>query len=281
MTELKRAAQLGWGDLVWSHFSRPRFDPIPARVKAASNAGFNGIGMYAHAYGRWLTEGGTSSQLRDLLGENQLVLAEIEAMRGWWADSGPLADEARLVEQWAFELASTVGARYLQVIGPYDCDFKTAVQRFGLLCDRAAEVGLLVGIEWLPFTNITTPADAQRIVEQADRPNGGYCVDIWHHMRGTANLADVLALDPEKVFAVQMNDGTLQPIDPDYKRDCLANRVVPGSGEFGCAAFVSALRAHGVNAPLSAEVCSPTMWDSPVKWAAEQCADSLRAVLSS
>ncbi len=273
------APQLGWGDLVWSHFSRPRFDPIPARVRAAAHAGFDGIGMYAHAYGRWLDEGRTAAELRDLLAQNNLVLAEIEAMRGWWADSGPLADEAQAVEKWAVDLATEIGARYLQVIGPYDCDLDTVIHRFGELCDRAADVGLLVGIEWLPFTNITTPADAQRIVETADRPNGGYCVDIWHHMRGTANLADVLALDPSHVFAIQMNDGTLLPADSDYKRDCLANRVVPGAGEFECAAFVAALHAHGVQAPLSAEVCSPTMWESPVEWAAEQCATSLRSVL--
>jgi sugar phosphate isomerase/epimerase len=272
--------QLGWGDLVWSHFSRPRFDPIPARIAAASAAGFQGIGLYAHAYGKWLDEGGTSSQLRDLLSESNLVLAEIEAMRGWWADSGPHAEEAQAVERWAFELASTVGARYLQVIGPYECDVDTAIHRFGSLCDRAAEVGLLVGIEWLPFTNITTPADAQRIVETADRPNGGYCVDILHHMRGTAKLSDVLALDPAQIFAIQLNDGTLQPVDSDYKRDCLANRLLPGLGEFECAAFVSALRAHGVQAPLSAEVCSPMMWESPVQWTADQCAAALRSVLA-
>ncbi len=274
------ASTLGWGDLVWSHFSRPRFDYLPARIRAASRAGFTGIGLYAHAYGKWLDDGGTATELRDLLAENSIVVAEVEAMRGWWADSGPLAEEAQSVERWAVDLASSMGARYLQVIGPYECNLDVAVRRFGQLCDRASDVGLLVGIEWLPFTNIATPADAQRIVEGADRPNGGYCADIWHHVRGTGVLADVLALDPEKIFAIQMNDGTIAPADDDYKRDCLANRVVPGSGEFDCASFVAALHAHGVRAPLSAEVCSPTMWEAPVEWAAEQCADALRSVLA-
>ena len=59
-----------------------------------------------------------------------------------------------------------------------------AAEAFGRLCDRAAAHGLLVGIEWLPYTNIATAADAQAIVEAAGRPNGGYCADIWHHTRG-------------------------------------------------------------------------------------------------
>jgi sugar phosphate isomerase/epimerase len=268
-----------WGDLIWSHFSRPRFDPIPERINAAAKAGFRGVGLYAHAYGKWTDEGRTVEELRDLLFQNHIALAEIEAMRGWWAETGPLAEEAQAVERWAFELANSIGARYLQVIGPYECDIDLATKRFGDLCDRAAEVGLLVGIEWLPFTNIATPADAQRIVEGAGRPNGGYCVDIWHHVRGTANLSDVLALDPQRVFSIQMNDGPVVAVDDDYKRDCLANRVVPGAGEFNCAAFLAALHANGVRAPISAEVCSPVMWEAPVERAAQWCADALRSVL--
>ncbi len=278
MTGAKAAAPpvLGWGDLVWSHFSRSRFDPLPERIAAAAVAGFDGIGLYTHAYGRWLDEGRTASELRDLLGGAGVVLGEIEALRGWWADSGPVAEEAKQAEAWAFELARDVGARYLQVIGPYECDARVAIQRFGELCDRAGEHGLLVGIEWLPFTNIATPADARRIVESADRANGGYCVDIWHHVRGTDDMADVLSLASEKVFAIQMNDGTRAPADEDYKRDCLANRVHPGEGEFGCREFVAALRAHGVDAPLSAEVCSPAMWEGDVVEVARRGAAALR-----
>ncbi len=272
--------QLGWGDLVWSHFSRSRFDPLPERIEAAGRAGFGGIGLYAHAFGRWLEEGHSAAELRDHLQAAGIVIGEIEAMRGWWAESGPEAEEARQFEAWASEIASTLGARYLQVIGPIGVPVELAAQRFGQLCDRMSTWDVKVGIEWLPFTNIATPHDAQRIVQLADRPNGGYCADIWHHIRGTGQLADVLALEPEKIFSIQLSDGPIMPADSDYKRDCLANRLPPGEGEFECAQFVAALASHGVQAPLSAEVCSPKMWNAPVDDAARWCAESLRMVLN-
>ena len=105
---------------------------------------------------------------------------------------------------------------------------------------------MLVGIEWLPYTNIATAADAQAIVEAAGRANGGYCADIWHHRRGADDDALIRALPGERVFAVQMDDGPRRPQLDDYKQDCLANRVPPGEGEFDCVGFVRLLAEIGV-----------------------------------
>ena len=73
-------------------------------------------------------------------------------------------DESEEIEALAFEMADEFGVRYLQAIGPYECPLEQAVDGFGRLCDRAAAHGVLVGIEWLPYTNIATAADAQAIV---------------------------------------------------------------------------------------------------------------------
>ena len=69
-------------------------------------------------------------------------------------------------------MADEIGGRYVQAIGPHRGAAEDAAIAFAALCDRAAAHDLLVGIEWLPYTNIATPADAKVIVEGADRPNG-------------------------------------------------------------------------------------------------------------
>jgi sugar phosphate isomerase/epimerase len=138
----------------------------------------------------------------------------------------------------------------------------------------------LVGIEWLPYTNIPDAAAAQRIVRAADRPNGGYCADIWHHRRGADDDTLLRALEPERVFAIQMNDGTLLPELDDYKPDCLANRLPPGDGEFDCAGFVRLLVEMGVDAPISVEVCNTELWQAPIEDAARRSADGMRRVLA-
>lgn len=275
-----RASDLKWPDLVWSHFSRPRFGEFDERVTAASAAGFAGIGLFVMEYQRLRDQEGRSAMdIGRQLDDHGLALAEIETVHGW-ASSGEAAVECRRREELAYELADGAGARYLQAIGPYDGSIAEAADAFGGLCDRAGGHGLLVGVEWLPYTNIATAADAQKIVEAADRPNGGYCADIWHHTRGADDESMIRALPGDRVFAVQMNDGSRRPQLDDYKQDCLANRVPPGEGEFDCVGFVRLLADIGVRSPISLEVCSTELWAAPAAEAARRAADAMRAVLA-
>lgn len=278
---MKAASDLAFPDLVWSHFSRPRFGEFDERVAAAGNAGMQGIGLYIPEYQRLIEEEGrTPAAIRAVLEANGVVLSDIEVARDWWATSGPKRQAAQQQQTLAFEMADEFGVRYLQAIGPYECGLEQAIEQFALLCDRAAEHGLLVGIEWLPFTNIRDARDAAAIVEGAERPNGGYCIDIWHHIRGSNDVSMIQELDPTRVFAVQVNDGTVQPVEADYKADCLANRLPPGQGEFDVAGFLTMLLKMGVSAPLSLEVCSTELWSSSAESAALKSADAMRLVLN-
>jgi sugar phosphate isomerase/epimerase len=278
---VRPALDLAWPDLVWDHFSRPRFGGFDERVAAAAEAGFAGIGLFVEEYARLRDEEGrTAADIRAQLNDHGLVLADIETVRGWCDANGQPSEQCRRLESLAYEMADGVGARYVQAIGSYDGALAQAAKAFGALCDRAAEHGLLVGIEWLPFTNITTAADAQAIVEGADRPNGGYCADIWHHRRGANDEAMLRRLDPARIFAIQMNDGPMEPNLDDYKEDCMLFRVPPGEGEFDAVGFVRLLADMGVMSPISLEVCSTELWEAPASEAARRAADGMRRVLA-
>ena len=274
------ARQLAFPDLVWSHFSRPRFGAFEERVAAAAAAGMAGIGLYVFEYARLRDEEGRSPEdIRAVLDRHSVVLADGEVVRGWWATEGEARADSARIESLAWEMADEFGIRYLQAIGPYECPLQQAADAFGSLCDRAAEHGVLVGIEPLPYTNIATAADAQAIVRAAGRSNGGYCMDIWHHARGANDLEMIKRLEPDRVFAIQMNDGALLPAGDDYKIDCLANRLPPGQGQFDCVGFIRTLVDMGVTAPISLEVCSTQLWDAPADVAARAAADGMRDVL--
>ena len=226
------AHDLRWPDLVWSHFSRPRFGGFDERVSAAAAAGFAGIALFAPEYARLRDEEGRSAKdIGRQLDDHGLVLAEIETVHGW-ASTGEAAAESARRETLAYELADELGCRHLQAI-----------------------------------------------VEAADRSNGGYCVDIWHHTRGAADDAMIRALPGDRVVAVQMDDGPRQPQLADYKQDCMLHRVPPGEGEFDCVGFVRMLTEIGVQAPISLEICSAELWAAPAEEAARRAADAMRAVL--
>ena len=249
-------------ELVLSHFSLARDHPIADRVRLAGAAGFDGIGLFVDHYARLERDSSAPAGLRDLLDAHGVALREIEVIPGLGA-SGPGGAAAAEREAVAFRMADAFGCRYLQVIGPAGDDHAAAVTAFGDLCDRAADHGLVVGLEFLPFTDITNVHDARRIVEAADRPNGGIAVDVWHHERGANDLAAIAQLPGEMITGIQLSDGPRRPDSADYYIDCLTNRLPPGDGEFDLVAFMAAVRSTGTIAPVSVEVCSASGWANP------------------
>jgi sugar phosphate isomerase/epimerase len=277
----RTAHDLAWPDLVWSHFSRPRYGGFDERVAAAAAAGFAGIGLYALEYRRLRCEEGRSAaDIRSLVADSGLVVSEIDTVRGWSTGDGGPTLECRELEEIVYEMADELGCRRVQAIGPYAGSVQEAATGLAALSDRAAAHGLLVGIEFLPHTNIRTADEARALVEAANRPNAGYCVDIWHHKRGADDDSQLRSLPPERVFAVQMSDGTRAPVLDDYIQECMTHRMPPGQGNFDCEGFVRLLDGMGVRAPISVEICSTDMWAAPAVESAHRAADGMRAVLA-
>ncbi len=259
---MSRPRELGRDDLVLSHFSLGRTHPIEDRIRHAAANGFAGIGLYVGHYAQLEREGLAPGCLRDLLDAHGICLAEIEVIAGLGA-AGPGGERAAEMEAVAWRMAGAFEPRYIQAIGPSGPDLGAAGASFGSLCDRAGEHGLVVGLEFLPFTDIVSVRDARRIVEAADRPNGGICVDIWHVERGVRDFAAIADLPGELITGIQLSDGPRTPRDADYYTDCLEHRVAPGSGEFDIAGFVDAVRSRGCTVPMSLEVCSKAGWSVP------------------
>lgn len=279
MSRLPR--ELGPGDIVLSHFTLGRHFPIEDRVAAAAAAGVAGIGLFAPDVERLRREGVDDAQLGDLLDAHDLCLADIEVVKGW--AGGPDVEAGAAIEAVAWDLADRFDSRCLQAIGPYDGDLAAAGRAFAALCDRAADHGLAVALEPLPYTNIPDTTAAAEIVERAGRDNGGLCLDIWHHTRAGEDRAVLGAIGADRIFQVQMNDGPRDAPSDDlagYKDDCLRNRVPPGEGEMDAVGFVAALLAAGSTAPWSLEVCDASVTEETGADHVRRCATAMRAVLA-
>jgi sugar phosphate isomerase/epimerase len=274
------ARDLGPDDLVWDHFSRPRADDPVSKVHAAATAGYAAIGLFLGQWAALREDPAELDRVDAALEATGLVVANIETLRGWAVPS-VIGEAYQQLEGLAFAMADHWDCRYVQVIGDADGPLDEAAAGFAALCDRAAEHGLLVGLEWVPsMTNITDARTALQIVTDAGRANGGLCVDSWHFTRSTNDLDDLRAIPGELVVATQWNDGTVAAQDSDYYRDTLANRVAPGEGEFALVDIVRILDANGSQAPIGVEVCSAELWAAPVEHAAQVSADAMRRVLA-
>jgi sugar phosphate isomerase/epimerase len=157
-------------------------------------------------------------------------------------------------------MAEAFGARHVQVVAALEGEVNDdTVQGFAALCDRAAEHGLLVALEFIPVTIVPDTAVATRRVSEAGRANGGLCVDSWDFYRGAADEAQLRAIPPERVIVIQLDDGPAQPRDPEYFSDTIHFRNMPGEGEFDLVQFLRLLRDTGAEAPVSVEILSDAL----------------------
>jgi sugar phosphate isomerase/epimerase len=277
------------GDLVLCSGTLPREATFSQRLDAATSAGFAGISMWGRDYASARSEGCTDDGIRSMLDDRGLAVAELDP--AWWwlpgaretgASLSAKYDEQQVFgydEQEMFRIAEVVGARSLNAVdvfgGGWGLD--DAAEAFAVLCDRAAEHGLLVHLEFLPWSRVPNVATAWEIARRAGRPNAGIAVDAWHFVRSASSLDELAAVPPERVLGIQLDDGPAEP-EPDLLTATLHDRRLPGEGVFDLVALCEALADSP--APIGVEVFSDALHALGPREAAQRAADATRAVLS-
>lgn len=250
------------------------------RVAAASAGGFDGVSLRLRDYTRARADGLSDADMRALLAGEGMAVAEVEALTAWrpgTTPSRPAYAAARVLE-----IAEALRARSISVVeGPgAPLPVHAAAEAFAALCDGAAALGLLVGIEFWPGSGLDLRA-ALAVVAAADRPNGGLLVDTWHLARtqdGTALLRDIPGA---RIVAVQISDSPpVEDPEPDYLAAALTRRLMPGEGALDLVGFLRLLDERASSAPIGVEVCSERLAAEPAATVARRAGDAVRHLLA-
>ena len=156
-------------------------------MAAAASAGFAGLGMTAEDFDATVAGGLSPAGMLELLEAHRISVSELKGV-GAWQRGRQRRRESRHSEERLYELADLFGSARLNV-GVIDEDGPPTarddlVERFGALCDRAREHGVVVGLEPpLVLGWLRTPVQAAEIVTAAARPNGGVLLDSYHLFR--------------------------------------------------------------------------------------------------
>ena len=123
--------------------------------------------------------------------------------------------------------------------------------------DVAADHGVRIAFEALAWGRFVDDyRRAWRIVELADHPAVGVCLDSFHVLSRGHDPADIEQIPGAKIFYLQLADA------PALQMDVLSwsrhHRLFPGEGAFDLAGFVRHVLAAGYVGPLSLEVFNDT-----------------------
>lgn len=250
----------------------------PEQMDVLADAGYRLTGLRLHP----ATPGGTAYPLRmgspalrstqERMKERGIRVLDIEVL---------LINEQTDIASFlpCIEAGAALGATRLGVNGE-DPELDRFTEKFAQLCDLAEPYGMEVDLEfmvWRPIRNIHV---AEQVVRTSGRRNAKILIDTLHLARSGGTLADVQALEPALIGAMQICDGPLVGPMPHETSAILAEarsgRLPPLEGELP---LVELVRAVPSSTPVSVEVpmvASDRFLDLPskiahIRKAAERC----------
>ncbi|GAA4874196.1 sugar phosphate isomerase/epimerase and 4-hydroxyphenylpyruvate domain-containing protein [Actinomycetospora straminea] len=156
-------------------------------------------------------------------------------------------------------------------------DDDLAAEQLHVAASRAADRGLRLAYEALAWgRHVDTWDRSWRIVEAADHPALGVCLDSFHILSRGSDPAPIRDVPGEKIFFVQLADA------PELAMDVLPwsrhHRLFPGQGAFDLAGFTGAVAAAGYAGPWSLEVFNDVVRQADPWRAARDARRSLLAL---
>ena len=230
--------------------------PLLERLAPARAAGFAGVSVFTSDVIAAADEGISTVALRERIEGEGLAIGEFDPLAKWFPSAVDGGGLLAMNREDTLRHAADLGARSITavVFASTPPSQNELIDCFGALCDRAAEHGLQVHLEFIPFTQVATIQDALAIVEAADRSNGGIMLDAWHLFRSGGRPADVEAA-AHRVLGVQLDDAPAEVPD-NLVLETTNARLLPGEGDAGVPEILRALRTGGCRAPLGVEVFS-------------------------
>ena len=214
-------------------------DDVRATGEAALAAGFTEASVWAH-------------HIPALAGLG-LRVGVVEAAMTWAnADAGAATAEAgRLTGLAAEHGATKIVAVCLE---PAIADMGRARDNLSILVGAAADVGVQVCVEFLPWSGIPDLATAWSLVEPLG-PAAGLLLDTWHWVRQPGGPAsELLAEIPgERIGYVQLCDAA-PASGVDLMTEAMTNRLLPGDGIVDFAAVFSTLDAIDASPYVATEI---------------------------
>ncbi|MER5514104.1 TIM barrel protein [Streptomyces sp. NPDC002763] len=227
---------------------------LTEKLTAASRAGFDGVEIFENDL---LASPLSPREIRVRCADLGLTVDLYQPMRD--IEAVPDDEFARNLRRarHKFELMGELGADTVLVcssVSPLALDDDDlAAEQLSQLATLAQESGIRVAYEALAWgRHVSTYDHAWRIVEAADHPALGTCLDSFHILSRGSDPKGIEAVPGEKIFFVQLADAPLLAMDVlQWSRH---HRCFPGQGGFDVAGLVRHVLRTGYDGPLSLEV---------------------------
>ena len=270
---------IGTDDLILSALTvaASSFDEL---VRAAAEAGCAGVGIRRRDYEQARAAGASEADLQTMLDAHGVVVIELEALRENWAYGDERAKQSRETEERTWAVANACGGTYvIATVGKLEDPQDVVAERLARLADAATAHGLMVALEFMPWTDIADAVAAWELVQIVDHRAVGILVDAWHVYRGSGDVDQLRRIPVDKIIAVHITDADADVVGT-LQEDTYTRRRIPGEGAFPLVDFIRTLDDIGARIPYAIEVLSDDLRARPVPEAARLAADATRRMIA-
>lgn len=227
---------------------------LEEKMRACADAGFDGIEIFEPDL---LVSPSSPEQIRALAATLGLTLDLYQPFRDFEGVEEEQLEQNLQRAKAKFDLMTRLGIDTMLLCSNVGTatigDDAVAARQLHRLGETAARYGVKVAYEALAWGRYVNDFEhAQRIVDLADHPNIGTCLDSFHILSRGWDPAAIEKIPAGKIFFVQLADA------PELSLDVLSwsrhYRVFPGEGAFDLVGFMAHLVRSGYDGPVSLEI---------------------------
>ncbi|MGQ4387118.1 bifunctional sugar phosphate isomerase/epimerase/4-hydroxyphenylpyruvate dioxygenase family protein [Streptomyces sp. SAS_270] len=227
---------------------------LTEKLTAAARAGFDGVEIFENDL---LASPLTPEDIRARTADLGLTIDLYQPMRDIEAVPDDVFAHNLRRARHKFELMGRLGADTVLVcssVSPLAVDDDAlAAGQLRQLAELAQDFGIRIAYEALAWgRHVSTYDHAWSIVEAADHPALGTCLDSFHILARGSDPKGIEDIPGEKIFFLQLADAPLMAMDVlQWSRHY---RCFPGQGGFDLAGLLGHVVRAGYQGPLSLEV---------------------------
>ncbi|MBX0341208.1 sugar phosphate isomerase/epimerase family protein [Lactiplantibacillus plantarum] len=214
------------------------------RCKAASAAGYDGIGLRAETYVDALNEGLTDDDILAILDKYNIRCTEVEYIVQWCEATRTY--EQKYKEQACFHMCELFGVKHINTGLMEDYDIDYTAKKLQELAARAGD--LIIALEPMPYSGLPNLDKTWKIMQKANCDNVYMLLDMWHWVRANQPYDLLTEEQAKRVISIQIDDAYTRPYADSILRDeSMHDRLAPGAGDLDTAGFVKMIKDAGVD----------------------------------
>lgn len=238
------------------------------QLHIAHDAGFTGLELLPEHLFRYLDNGGSYAEYRQLMEKYAIEITCINALkrigRHHPDEHAAMLQEAAKICRAAAELDCPV----VQIMALNELDHLPEADRDAILrenicaiADIGKPLGIKFQIEVVAFTRFNSLQQGLDTIAACGRDNVGLVVDFWHlHAGGKTCPEDVANMDVNLIYGIHFCDGRAA-----YKGEAwdewVQRNYEPGQGDIDLPTWLSAVRDTGYDGVWTPEWLSPNAWE--------------------